>query len=62
MTTIFRLLKDFHTEESGQGLVEYLLIIALVGLAVVSGMSGAASKIASAFSIVGSKLSSAVGT
>ena len=59
---MIRLLAKFHNDEDGQGLVEYLLIVALVGLAVVAGMSGAASKIASAFEIVGNKLSNAVGT
>ena len=59
---MIRLLAKFHNDENGQGLVEYLLIVALVGLAVVAGMSGAASQVASAFAMVGNKLSNAVGT
>ena len=59
---MINLLKEFHNEEGGQGLVEYLLVVALIGLAVITGMSGAASKIASAFQMVGNKLSNAVGT
>ena len=49
-------LKGFHNDESGQGLVEYLLIIALVALAATAGMSSAASYINSAFIRMGQKL------
>lgn len=47
------LLKNLHRDESGQGLVEYVLIIALVALAATAGMSGLASSINSAFTEVG---------
>ena len=50
------LLKGFHNDESGQGLVEYLLIVALVALAATAGMSSAASYINSAFIRIGQKL------
>ena len=43
-------------EESGQGLVEYVLILALVAFAAVAGMSSLASSINSAFSKVGTYL------
>jgi pilus assembly protein Flp/PilA len=43
-------------EESGQGLVEYVLILALVAFAAVAGMSNLASSINSAFSKVGTYL------
>jgi Flp pilus assembly pilin Flp len=43
-------------EESGQGLVEYVLILALVAFAAVSGMSNLASSINSAFAKVGTYL------
>ena len=56
------LVKEFLKEDSGQGLVEYLLVVALIALAVIAGMQGSASKIASAFETVGNKLSNAVGT
>ena len=49
-------LKRLHKDESGQGLVEYLLIVALVALAATAGMSQAASYIDSAFIRVGQKL------
>jgi len=50
------LLKGLHNDESGQGLVEYLLIVALVALAATAGMSTAASYINSAFVTVGQKV------
>lgn len=54
MQAIRQALKD----ESGQDLVEYALIVALIALAAVLGMSTLASKINAAFGTVGSKLSS----
>ena len=45
-----------HSDESGQGLVEYLLILALVGLAAAAGMGSLASGINSAFTEVASIL------
>ena len=45
-----------HEDESGQGLVEYLLILALVAFAATAGMSSLASGLNSAFSAVGSIL------
>jgi len=46
-----------YTEEGGQGLVEYVLILALVAFAATAGMSSLASSINSAFSQVGTYLS-----
>jgi pilus assembly protein Flp/PilA len=46
-----------YTEEAGQGLVEYVLILALVAFAATAGMSSLASSINSAFSQVGTYLS-----
>ena len=45
-----------HRDEAGQGLVEYLLILALIALAAVAGMQTLATKVNSAFSKVGSIL------
>jgi pilus assembly protein Flp/PilA len=42
-----------HREESGQGLVEYVLLIALVALAATAGMSNLATALNSAFNQVG---------
>ena len=53
---MFRLLNQLHNDESGQGLVEYLLIVALVALAATAGMSSAASYMNSAFVRIGQKL------
>jgi pilus assembly protein Flp/PilA len=53
---LVKLLRD----ESGQDLIEYALVAAIIGLAAVAAMSTLASNISNAFSAVGSKLSSAV--
>jgi len=59
---LLNLFREFHNEESGQGFVEYLLIIALIGLAVVVGMRTAANYVNNAFSNMGSKMQSFIGT
>jgi pilus assembly protein Flp/PilA len=56
MGRMISLMKNLHNDESGQGLVEYLLIVALVALAATAGMSSAASYINSAFVRIGGKL------
>ena len=56
MGRMISLMKNLHNDESGQGLVEYLLIVALVALAATAGMSSAASYINSAFIRIGGKL------
>lgn len=50
------LLIRLHKDESGQGLVEYLLILALVAFAAVAGMGSLASGLNSAFGKVASIL------
>ena len=55
-----RVLGNLLRDESGQDLIEYALVAAILGLAAVAGMSSLASNISNAFSAVGSKLSSAV--
>ena len=47
-------------EDSGQDLIEYALVVALIAFAAVVGMNTVAGGINSAFSKVASKLSSAV--
>ena len=58
--TVLDLVKSFHNDESGQGLVEYLLVVALVALAAIAGMGTAANYINNTFVKVGQKLSNAV--
>jgi pilus assembly protein Flp/PilA len=57
MKSIMNTLASLHREESGQGLVEYVLIIALISLAAVTSMSTLAVDINSAFKNVASILS-----
>jgi len=53
-----KLLIALHRDEAGQGLVEYVLIVALVALAATAGMKSLATTINSAFGQVGSTLGS----
>ena len=54
------LLKNLFRDESGQDLIEYALVAALIALGAITAMKGLATGISSAFSIVSSDLSSAV--
>ena len=56
MMRMHALLKGLHNDEGGQGMVEHLLVVALVALAATAGMTQAASYINSAFIRVGQKL------
>jgi len=53
---VLTLLARLHKDEEGQGLVEYLLILALVAFAATAGMGSLASYLNVAFSDVGSLL------
>lgn len=55
---IVRSMALLHHDEEGQGLVEYLLILALVAFAATAGMGQLASGLNSAFSAIGSILGS----
>jgi len=48
------------TDQSGQDLIEYALVAALIAFAAVAGMQSVAQNINSAFSAVGSKILSAL--
>ena len=52
MLQALNLLTQLHNDESGQGLVEYLLILALVAFAATAGMGSLASGLNSAFTQV----------
>jgi Flp pilus assembly pilin Flp len=55
-TAMMSILARFHREESGQGLVEYVLILALIAFASVTAMQALASNINVAFSMVAALL------
>ena len=57
MTFVLSSLARLHRDEEGQGLVEYLLILALVAFAAVAGMNQLASFLNVAFSSVGAAVS-----
>ena len=56
LTFTLNCLARLHRDETGQGLVEYLLILALVAFAATAGMGVLASGLNSAFSAIGSVL------
>ncbi|MGA2632258.1 MAG: Flp family type IVb pilin [Terriglobia bacterium] len=56
MATITKILVLVHREDSGQDLIEYALIAALIALAATVGMGTVASAINLAFSSIGAKL------
>jgi len=51
------LLKQFHKDETGQDLIEYALIAAMIALACVSAMTSLASSIGNEFNNAGNALS-----
>lgn len=51
---------NLHQSESGQDLIEYALVTALIALGAVSGMRTVANFINNAFGTIGSKLSNAL--
>jgi pilus assembly protein Flp/PilA len=53
---ILNSLHRLHNDEAGQGIVEYMLIIALVAFAATAGMSSLASGVNSAMTKIGSIL------
>ena len=55
---VLNCLVRLHNDEAGQGLVEYLLILALVAFAATAGMGKLASGLNSAFSAISSILGS----
>jgi pilus assembly protein Flp/PilA len=56
ITFALNALARLHNDESGQGLVEYLLILALVAFAATAGMSVLATSLNSAFNQIGTVL------
>jgi len=56
MMNLHLMLRNRLTEEEGQDLVEYALIIALIALACVAGLQGLATAIQAAFTNIGTNL------
>ena len=56
-TLILNFLNSLHNDESGQGLVEYVMLIALV-IAAAACFPGLANALTTAFSQIGTKLGS----
>jgi len=55
---LLRILRSLHEDESGQDLVEYALVAALIAFGGVTSMNTIATGISTAFSNVGSTLTS----
>jgi pilus assembly protein Flp/PilA len=55
-------LRSLHNDESGQDLIEYALVAALIAFAAVATMKSLATSINSAFSVIGSNLLNALGS
>ncbi len=56
MSRMLELLRGLHKDESGQDLIEYALIAALIAFAAIAGMSSLASSLNVAFSTIGSRV------
>jgi len=57
---ILRTLQALHNDESGQDLIEYALVAALIALGAVTTIGTLATDINQAFSTIATKMSSAV--
>ena len=57
---MMQLIKNLVAEDSGQDLIEYALVAALVALGSVTAMRGLATSLSSTFNGVGSALTNAV--
>jgi pilus assembly protein Flp/PilA len=55
-----QLMKKFVSDESGQDLIEYALVAALVGLGSVASMNSLAGSIANTFNGIGNALTNSV--
>jgi pilus assembly protein Flp/PilA len=60
MKNMKQLLNNLIAEESGQDLIEYALVAALVGLGSVASMQGLATSISNTFAGIGNALTNAV--
>jgi pilus assembly protein Flp/PilA len=60
MTNLKLIFSGLLSDESGQDLIEYALVAALIALGATAAMTSLATTISSAFTTVGSKLSGAI--
>ena len=60
MRTLVQFFSQVHHDESGQDLIEYALVAALIAFAAIAGMNYVAKSINNAFSQIGNKLSNAI--
>jgi pilus assembly protein Flp/PilA len=59
-TNLLNVLRSLHRDESGQDLIEYALVAALIAFGAVTTMGSLATDLNSAFSVIGSSLNSAI--
>ena len=59
MKNMKQILKSLVVEDSGQDLIEYALVAALVGLGAVAAMKGLSNTIGNTFNGIGSQLATA---
>jgi pilus assembly protein Flp/PilA len=60
MSRMLEVLRRLHKDESGQDLIEYALVAALIAFAAVSTMKTLANSINNVFSLIGNNLSNAI--
>jgi pilus assembly protein Flp/PilA len=60
MSKFVLVLRTLRDDESGQDLIEYALVAALIGLGAIAAMSSLSTSIANAFGAVGNQLTNAV--
>lgn len=60
MKNFKQILSSLITDESGQDMIEYALVAALIGLGATAAMSGLATTIGTNLTAVGTKLTNAV--
>jgi pilus assembly protein Flp/PilA len=56
MTRFIQLLSSLQHDESGQDLIEYALIAALIAVAAIAAMKGLTNKISNEFNAIGNSL------
>jgi pilus assembly protein Flp/PilA len=60
--TMWKLLKSLRQDESGQDLIEYALVAALIALGAVVSMKAVSTAIGNAFATINTQLNNALGT